>query len=85
MKRVIVGTLDFLGHVYALLLIVGGAILGYERFGPVGLLGGLAAGLFITSMTVGLLFLLLEMNHNLRRLVELLEQEREKNIRSGGG
>jgi hypothetical protein len=57
-------------------------VFGYERFGGLGLIGGFLAGLFLTSMTVGILFVLLEMNQNLRRLVELMEQQRTR--QSGG-
>lgn len=82
MKTLIIGTLDFLGHIYAAAIIIGGAAYGFTSFGVPGLFAGLLGGVFMTSITVGLLFLLLDIRDSLRRLVELREADHQ--ARHGG-
>jgi len=75
MKSLIIGTLDFLGHIYAVAIIIGGAAYGFSTFGVPGLFGGLLGGVFMTSITVGLLFLLLDIRDSLRRIGDLMEAD----------
>ena len=76
MKTLIIGTLDFLGHIYAVAMILGGAAYGFSMFGVPGLLAGLLGGVFASSITVGLLFLLLDIRDSLRRMVAMMEADR---------
>lgn len=71
MNRALIGALDGLNTIIAIVIIVAGAFFGMTAFGPGGLVIGIIVGLVAAAVVCGLLAILIEIEKNLRQLVTL--------------
>lgn len=68
MKRLVIGSIDTLAVVGVVLLLLAGAVNGFLAGGVIGGVIGLLVGFLIAVLVFGALFILLEMNDNLRAM-----------------
>jgi hypothetical protein len=68
MQRLIVQWLEIIAVIGFVLLVLGSGILGAQMNGGVGFLVGAVAGFFAGVVFFGALFLLIEMNKNMRAI-----------------
>ena len=77
MRLFITKSLEILSYIAMLLIVLGAAGAGYNTGGFFGFLGGLIAGVIISVVAFGAVFLLMDTADNTRRMVELMERNRQ--------
>lgn len=75
MKRLIVRAVDTISVLGVVLFLLGGLIGGYQAGEVLGAIVGLIVSFIFAASIFGALFVLLEMNENLRSARELLERQ----------
>jgi hypothetical protein len=74
MRRLIIGALDTFLEVVAVLILVIGAIGGWSASGPVGAILGFIGAFIICVISMGILFVIMEMNENIAEVRAQLER-----------
>jgi hypothetical protein len=74
MRRLIIGALDTFLEVVAVLILVIGAIGGWSASGPVGAILGFIGAFVICVISMGILFVIMEMNENITEIRAQLER-----------
>jgi len=75
MKRLIVRTVDTISVIGVILFLLGGLVGGYQAGEMIGAVVGLIVSFIVAASVFGALFILLEMNENLRSARQLLERQ----------
>ncbi len=70
LRSFIVNSLEFLATIGFVLFVLGAAITGGQGGGFIGFIGGAIVGFFGGVITFGILFTLIEINQNIKKLVE---------------
>lgn len=77
MRRFITKSLEVLSFVVIAVMVLGSAIGGANTGGFLGFIGGLIVGAVMSIVIFGALFVLMDTADNTRRIVELMEQQKQ--------
>lgn len=77
MRKFITKSLELLSFVIIAIIILGAAIGGASTGGFFGFIGGLIAGVVMSVVIFGALFVLMDTADNTKRIVELMEQQKQ--------